>query len=88
MRSFALVLALLVLAGCWRGMPERPPLGGRGGGGVTPSGSASGGTVGQKTVTAKHDPSTLVAFDGTKCVVTESRYRETVVGEKAWCVWQ
>lgn len=85
----ALVLALLAISACrWQGMQKAPPLGGRGGGGATPSGgAASEATVSQKTVTAKHEPSTLVAFDGSRCVVTQTRFRETVIGEKVWCVW-
>lgn len=84
----AAVITLFVLASCrWHGM-SHPPLGGRGGGGASGSGgSISDARLSQKTVTAKHEPTTLVAFDGSRCVVTESRFRETVVGEKVWCVW-
>lgn len=85
----ALVIALLALSACrWQGMQKPPPLGGRGGGGATAGGeSVSDASVSQKTVTAKHAPATLVAFDGSRCVVTETRFRETVIGEKVWCVW-
>ena len=41
-----------------------------------------------KPVAGKEPPTTLVAEDGTKCVVTESRYRDTKVGDEAWCVWR
>jgi hypothetical protein len=42
----------------------------------------------RKVVKAKEAKSALIAHDGTRCHVTERRYRETVVGEKVWCVWQ
>jgi hypothetical protein len=41
-----------------------------------------------KRVAGKESPVTLIAEDGTKCVVTEDRYRETRVGDEAWCVWR
>ena len=41
-----------------------------------------------KRVAGKEPPTTLIAEDGTKCVVTENRYRETNVGDEAWCVWR
>lgn len=41
-----------------------------------------------KQVAAKEPPTILVAYDGTKCAVTEARYRETNVGDEAWCVWR
>jgi hypothetical protein len=86
-----LLVALIAATACWRSGIERPPLGGRGGTGVTPAGSAGSDlrdpALSQKTVTSKEPPTTLVAFDGSTCLVTEKRFREFVVGEKAWCVW-
>lgn len=84
-----LPVLLVLLASCrWHGM-SHPPLGGRGDGGVTPAGSASvkDAALSQKTVTAKAEPATLIAFDGSKCVVTTAKFRDTVVGTKVWCVW-
>lgn len=83
------ILPLLAVSCRWHGM-ERPPLGGRGGGGATPDGSTSveDARFAQKTVTSKSEPATLVAYDGTRCVVTAQKFRETVTGEKVWCVWQ
>lgn len=42
----------------------------------------------RKVVKGKEPESTLIAHDGTRCQVTEKRYRETVIGEKAWCAWR
>jgi len=82
--------AARVMVGCIPRL-ERPPFGGHGGhgggGGVTPSGSSDGASVSEKVVPAKQEPSTLIAFDGTRCVVTANRFRETVIGEKVWCAW-
>ncbi len=82
------VVALMLLVSCrWHGM-DHPPLGGRGGGGATPSGSStSEPTMTQKAVSAKQDPRTLIATDGSRCVVTDARYRDTNPGDKVWCVW-
>ena len=42
----------------------------------------------EKAVHGKEPKTILVAHDGSRCQVTEKRYRETAVGEKVWCVWQ
>lgn len=88
MRVLPFLLVLMITSCRWHGM-DRPPLGGRGDGGVTQSGSTSlkDAALSQKTVTAKHEPATLIAFDGSKCLVTTSKFNETVVGTKVWCVW-
>jgi hypothetical protein len=44
--------------------------------------------VDAKRVAGKEPPTTLIAEDGTKCVVTEGRYREIKIGDEAWCTWQ
>jgi hypothetical protein len=41
-----------------------------------------------KRVAGKEPPTTLIADDGMRCVVTEARYRDTKIGDEAWCVWQ
>ena len=41
-----------------------------------------------KRVAGKEPPTTLIAQDGMKCRVTEGRYRETNIGDEAWCVWE
>ncbi len=88
MRASFLVMLVLLTACRWHGM-EHPPLGGRGGGGITASDSSSGkAALSDKTVNSKVEPRTLVATDGTRCVVTDARFRDTMVGEKVWCVWQ
>ena len=88
MRLALVAMLLLTLAGCrWKGMNDRPTLGGRGGGATPSGGAVSAGSLTEKTVTAKQEPATIIAFDGSVCVVTEGRFRETVIGEKVWCVW-
>lgn len=86
-----LILGLIAVAGCWRSRMERPTLGGgRPPTTVTAAGSSAemrDPSLSQKTVTSKEPPTMLVAFDGSTCLVTDKRYRETVIGEKAWCVW-
>jgi hypothetical protein len=43
--------------------------------------------VSSKLVYAKESPSTLIARDASRCVVTAKRFAETREGEEAWCIW-
>ena len=42
----------------------------------------------RKRVDSKADPATLIAIDGSRCTVTESRYRDTKVGDNVTCDWR
>ena len=42
----------------------------------------------RKEVTGKEEPRTLIAVDGTRCTVTESRFRDVAHGDKVWCPWK
>jgi len=42
----------------------------------------------RKRVDAKEEPATLVAFDKTRCTVTEQRFRDTDIGDTATCDWR
>jgi hypothetical protein len=68
-----------------------PGSGGRGGGprqtGATTGRGPTDARVDAKRVTGKEPPTTLIAQDGTRCVVTEGRYRETEIGSEVWCAW-
>ncbi len=44
-------------------------------------------TGSSKRVAAKQPPNVLIADDGTMCVVPESRYKRTRVGDVAYCTW-
>jgi hypothetical protein len=44
--------------------------------------------VASKRVSSKEAPATLVAEDGSRCIVTEGQYRDTRVGDTAWCAWR
>jgi hypothetical protein len=50
-------------------------------------GTTGNAVLGQKVVHGKQDPATLIAVDGSKCIVPEKRFREVVVGEKVVCGW-
>lgn len=43
--------------------------------------------VSSKLVYAKESPSTLIARDASRCIVTRKRFAETREGEEAWCIW-
>jgi hypothetical protein len=86
MRVAILALTLAVM-GCAPYQHLKKPGGDR----EMPTGTSSreGGRseVGRKAVYGKEDPATLVAQDGTRCAVTDKRYRETALGEVVWCAW-
>ena len=41
----------------------------------------------RKRVQDKVAPSTLVADDGTWCTVSATKFAQTAVSTRAWCVW-
>ena len=42
----------------------------------------------RKVVAGKEDPSTLLAQDGTRCLVTTERFAQVKQGEQIWCDWR
>jgi hypothetical protein len=42
----------------------------------------------RKTVAAKEPPGTLVAVDGTICIVPSNRFESVKVNDKVWCAWR
>jgi hypothetical protein len=89
MRVFMLVLSVAIL-GCSRMQTLKKP--GTGGDRQMPAASGVGGggkgDLGRKAVYGKQDPTTLTAQDGTRCTVTEQRYKEAAIGELVWCSWK
>ncbi|MCA1791143.1 MAG: hypothetical protein LC667_15190 [Thioalkalivibrio sp.] len=43
---------------------------------------------GNKTVSAKEEPVTLIAADGTVCVVTGDKFNRVKTGDRVWCNWR
>lgn len=66
--------AVLLCVGC-AVLPGR-----RGGGGQTVG-------LTEKPVVAKEPPTSLIAADGTRCLVSEQKYRDTALGSPVWCFW-
>lgn len=62
-----------------RPMPGTP-------GAVVSSGPSRG--LARKRVATKQEPHTLVAEDGTSCLVSADRFRDVSVGDAELCVWQ
>jgi hypothetical protein len=93
-----IVLVALALSCAWTACGPLRPLaipGARGRGGPPREAGAStarGGVkdirVEPKRVAGKEPPTTLIAEDGARCIVTESRFRETEIGSNAWCAWR
>ena len=56
---------------------------------VFPRPGSRGASIGlaDKPVASKEPPTSLIAVDGTRCLVTEEKYRNTAVGERVWCYW-
>ena len=89
----AVILLMLVVGAGACGRPQSLAIPGRDGGPRQTGASKTGRMphnvrMDAKRVAGKEPPTSLIAEDGTKCVVTEDRYRETKVGEEAWCVWR
>jgi hypothetical protein len=93
MRLTILAVAFAAMACAPYQTLKRPGAGG--GDREIPTGTSSRGSggsgqsdVGRKAVYGKEDPATFVAQDGSRCAVTEKRYRETALGEVVWCAWK
>ena len=89
--SFAVLL--LLLAGCVRAFV--PGEGVYGGDRLDPRRDRDGvrepaknAAVARKVVHGKESPATLVAPDGTRCTVTEKRFRDVREGDKVTCAWR
>lgn len=39
----------------------------------------------RQQVKGKEEPATLIAVDGTRCTVSEARFRDVAHGDKVWC---
>ena len=52
------------------------------------AGASSDANFSRKRVDSKVDPGTLVAIDGSRCTVTESRYRDIKAGDNVSCDWR
>ena len=90
--TVALVAASFASSGCLEAPRHRPsvPTIGRPSEPILPDGrreSTTESRLTRKRVSAKREVSTLVADDGSTCTVSDKRYRDTKVGDDAWCVW-
>ncbi|MCC6929647.1 MAG: hypothetical protein IT359_11710 [Gemmatimonadaceae bacterium] len=72
------MVTLLLLAPALGGCMMLPGRAGRGG-------AVTG--LAEKPVASKEAPTSLIAVDGTRCLVTEEKYRNTAVGDRVWCYW-
>lgn len=41
----------------------------------------------RKAVYTKEEPVSLIAADGSRCLVREDQYADIRVGDRIWCVW-
>jgi hypothetical protein len=63
--------AILLLSGCFGLFGSRPGQSG----------------LSRKPVSRKEPPTSLIAIDNTRCLVTEEKYRDTPVGTSVTCFW-
>jgi hypothetical protein len=63
--------AMVVLSGCYSLFGGRPGQSG----------------LSRKHVARKEPPTSLIAIDNTRCLVTEQKYRDTPVGADVMCYW-
>jgi hypothetical protein len=76
----ALFLAATLISGCIA--PLRMPQDN------TPmKGSTSTGSLGRKPVSAKREPTYLIAVDGTECTVSIKKFKKVKVGDAVFCLW-
>jgi hypothetical protein len=73
MQKIFFLAIVLVCSSC--STPHRVQLGGESG-------------IGNKTVSAKVEPGTLVAVDGTICTVPAGKFHRTKSGDRVWCNWR
>ena len=89
-KACTVLVVTWVAAACTQ--PQSLGIPGRDGGPRTTDGSQNGAPrnfrMDSKRVAAKAPPTTLIAEDGTKCVVGEKKFRDTDVGNEAWCEWR
>jgi hypothetical protein len=38
-------------------------------------------------VASKENPTSLIADDGSRCLVTSGKYASTDLGDRVWCMW-
>lgn len=95
-RRFVIFAALLAVSACIGWMPGQrtgnpKPIGIPGGDGRAVPGQTVQSRVGgvsRKVVRGKRAPVTLIADDKTECIVPESKWKETSIGEKVTCEWR
>ena len=75
-KRLGILIATLGMIACW----HRPYMG--------PSGVRRDVGFGRKIVMGKEEPATLVARDGTRCLVTKERFDQVRQGEDVWCDWR
>jgi hypothetical protein len=73
MRNILIVALVALLSSC--ALPNRLQMGGRDG-------------LGNKVVSGKEEPATLVAVDGTLCTVPAPRFDRIKPGDRVWCNWR
>lgn len=64
--------------GRWRGARREQP---------TPGSEPPDPPLSRKVASAKEAPASLLAGDGTRCLVNAKKFRKTRVGDHVWCVW-
>ncbi len=85
---------LVAVVACQHSNPRGQPFPGTGRT-IKPAGSAQPNTaagsnsgLSRREVASKAAPATLYATDGGHCKVTPDRFKETAVGDRAWCNWE
>lgn len=41
----------------------------------------------RKAVVLKEGPTSLIASDGSRCLVGEKKFAHTEIGDRVWCMW-
>ena len=87
-----LLAALVCVPACVKvrrgGMPEVLPKPGLSeGSSSTNQNARATEAYGLKPVNGKEEPATLIARDGTTCMVSKDKFDSTKIGTSVWCTW-
>lgn len=74
MRIWSVAAVIVLLCGC---LPSR----------LRPGERQRDRDVTQKVVVSKEKPTSLIAADGSRCLVTSGKYSKTDLGDRVWCLW-
>lgn len=84
MRALSAVIVVVMLSGC---LPFHMPFRIGRSSLLARADSVPRPTLDHKAVVLKEAPTSLIAADGSRCLVSTKKYSETPIGDRVWCIW-